>query len=273
MTSTVGVEHLRVLVAVKAYPALSTRYGEVVCVAGIRLADDDTPLGWVRLFPVKYRYLSDERRFKKYDIISLRAKPHSGDSRPESWRPDFDSIAVERQVPTAKKWAARRELVEPMMARSMCQIQRDQRETGLSLGVFRPRSIDAFTIDPDDDEWSDMQAHTAVQELVQDSLLDAGGTTYARQLLERIPYRFRVAYHCDDDACSGHKQSIIDWEIGQAFRRFRWKYGGEAQALEKIRQKWEGDVLGPQTDTAIFTGNMHLYPHVFLTLGFFWPKR
>jgi hypothetical protein len=64
---------MSVLITVKAYPSVSTKYGETVCVAGIRL---DTPEpGWVRLFPVAYRDLLVEQRFRKYEIVRLRAQP------------------------------------------------------------------------------------------------------------------------------------------------------------------------------------------------------
>jgi hypothetical protein len=62
---------MRVLVTVKAYPSISTKYGEAVCVAGTRL-DTPTP-EWVRFFPVAYRDLPIRQRFQKYEVITLRA--------------------------------------------------------------------------------------------------------------------------------------------------------------------------------------------------------
>jgi hypothetical protein len=52
---------MRVLVTVKAYPGLSTRRGETVCVAGVRV-DTDAP-EWVRLYPVAFRDLPKTERF------------------------------------------------------------------------------------------------------------------------------------------------------------------------------------------------------------------
>ena len=40
----------RLLVTVKTYPTLSTKYGETVCTAGVR--EDGS---WVRLYPVPFR--------------------------------------------------------------------------------------------------------------------------------------------------------------------------------------------------------------------------
>jgi hypothetical protein len=32
----------------------------------------DSP-GWIRLYPINFRYLQQDRMFKKYDIVSVRA--------------------------------------------------------------------------------------------------------------------------------------------------------------------------------------------------------
>src|SRR4051795_1862707 len=72
---------MRVLITVKAAPNPSETYGETVCVAGLRL-DPEAP-GWVRLYPINYRELETNQKFKKYDIVSLQAKPNRSDPRPE----------------------------------------------------------------------------------------------------------------------------------------------------------------------------------------------
>jgi hypothetical protein len=59
----------KVLVTVKAYPNPSKKYGETVCVAGIDLGTGK----WIRLYPIQYRDLEDEKKFKKYSIIEIKA--------------------------------------------------------------------------------------------------------------------------------------------------------------------------------------------------------
>lgn len=46
---------LKVLITVKAAPNPSSTYGETVCVAGLSM-DPDNP-GWLRLYPINFRYL------------------------------------------------------------------------------------------------------------------------------------------------------------------------------------------------------------------------
>ena len=76
---------------VKADPALSRTYGEVSCIAGVRM-DGDTAPEWIRLYPVPFRALEHERQFAKYQPIRLEVAPHRGDRRPETRRPNRDSI-------------------------------------------------------------------------------------------------------------------------------------------------------------------------------------
>jgi hypothetical protein len=91
---------IEVLITVKAYPAISNKYGEVVCVAGIRM---DTPRPeWVRLFPVAFRNMPFDQRFRKYDVIRLEADRHSGDARPETYRPNVDSVEVVGHLDTKR---------------------------------------------------------------------------------------------------------------------------------------------------------------------------
>src|SRR6266487_1948263 len=118
-----------VLVTVKAYPTLSQRYRETVCVAGVRMLDD-SPGEWCRLYPVPFRDLDDTHRFAKYDVINVSMAKPRDDTRPESLRADADSITVVRHIGTHDGWRERRRIIEPLIAESMCQVQRDQAARG-----------------------------------------------------------------------------------------------------------------------------------------------
>lgn len=254
------MSEIEVLVTVKAYPALSRRYGEVVCVAGVR-TDAGSP-EWVRLFPVPFRDLPFDQRFQKYQFVQLKADPHSGDTRPETLRPDVDSLRVGRFVETAGDWEERRQWVEPLIVESMCWLRERQREDGTSLGAFRPWRVEAFEAEADADDWSDRQLEIAQQPSLFFPVRDS---------LEKIPYRFRYRWRCGT-VCNGHAQSIVDWELASAFRRWRDLYD-ESTLLEKLREKWLDEICGPDKDTVFFVGNQHQHPESFLVLGTFWPPK
>lgn len=253
-------ETIELLVTVKAYPVVSDQHGECVCVAGIRT---DTPVpSWARLFPVPFRALDSRQRFKKYDIIRLRARRTSADTRPESYRPDANSIRILRHLGTERDWSARRPYVDPLRAPSMCAIQSFQAESGTSLGVFRPRRVLDLV-------WENAPPRSARQQakLDQGSLFDSPSV----EGLEEIPYKFRYRYQCDDCTGSGsHQQRVLDWEIGQAYRSWRGKYG-EAGALRAIRKKWFVEMCSAAKDLHFYVGNIARFPQSFCVLGCFYP--
>jgi hypothetical protein len=253
-------QQISLVVTVKAYPAVSRKYREAVCVAGIRT---DTPEPeWVRLFPVTFRDLPFTQRFKKYQEITLEASRHETDKRPESFRPNLDSLQVGGWLDSKRGWSKRRPLVDPLEVESMCELLRRQRAHGTSLGVLRPAEVIDFEIEPDADEWDrDKQAA-----LAQPSLLFP-----EKQELVKIPYRFRYRYRCSDPTCPTHRQSIIDWELAQSYRA--WTRYGEPERLEKLKAKWLNEMCHADKDTRFFVGNQHLYPEAFLVLGVFWPPK
>lgn len=251
-----------VLVLVKAYPQPSSKYTESVCIAGLRVDTDE--LDWVRLYPVQFRLLPREKQFGKYDIIRVRVRrPTSGDTRRESFTPIIDSIEKIDHLDAKRGWASRIPYIEQVRVESMCALQRRQREDGTSLGVFRPAEFTNFEITSTSPEWD--AARQAM--LGQGNLLAPA----PRVPLEKIPFDFHYSFVCDDGACNGHRMSMIDWELGQNYRRTAGRV--EAQRLELLMQQWRDAVCGSTRDTHFFAGNMAKRQQVFVLLGVFWPPK
>lgn len=253
---------VELMVTVKGYPVVG-KHGEQVCVAGVR-TDTQSP-EWVRLFPVPFRDLPGGQRLSKYDVIEVgEAQRAASDGRPESIRPNVDTLKRLRRIDTKGNWAKRYRYIEPLVIPSMCHMLRMQAESKASLGVFRPAEVIDLIIEKGDAQWGpSKQAITQQGSLLAPPKSD----------LEKIPFIFKYKYRCDDTACNGHEQTIIDWEIAAAFRRWRKDYKSEEVALEKIRQKWIQQLCAPHIDTHFFVGNQHLHPKSFLVLGVFWPKK
>ncbi len=226
---------------------------------------------WIRLYPVPFRAPEDKKQFRKYQPVRLRVAPHRGDLRPETRRPDLDSIELLGDpVSSRDAWAFRRRLVEPLMEASMCEIARRQRRDGTSLGVFRPGRVIGLEIE----KASVDEGKRAIAKawLAQTSLLDGLGTeerTSQLRELEHAPWTFKYRYECEDTGCPSHTQSIIDWEIAQFYRRVRRREDWR----DRMKNRWLGDLCGPGRDTAFFVGNMHQHPRSFLVLGVWWPPR
>ena len=133
-------KQIRLVVTVKSYPQPSSRYHESVCVAGIRTDTSDPK--WVRIYPVQFRDLPEEKQFPKWSEIELEVTDSSSDNRPETLRPIESSIEVVRRIGTSANWAERMQFLDPLLVDSMCDVVRQQRATGASLRRFgRTRSL------------------------------------------------------------------------------------------------------------------------------------
>jgi len=255
------IETIEMVVTVKAYPSISQKHGEAVCVAGVRVDGDRRE--WVRLYPVQFRDLDFAMRFSKYQYLTLDVTDAS-DGRPESRKPIIDSIRPGAVIGTKNGWAARREVVEPLMLESMCELREKRKADGTSLGVFRPALVEDLTWEEIGDEWDQEQQGVADQPTL---------FFPTKSGLERIPFRFRYEYRCADADCPSHKQTIVDWEIAQLYRTLRDRGDVEDVVLRKIRDKWLGQMCSPERDMAFFVGNQFRNPDGFLVLGVFWPPR
>jgi hypothetical protein len=249
---------------VKAYPALSRRYGEVSCIAGLDMKTSK----WIRLYPVPFRTLEDAQKFRKYEPIRARVQRPRDDRRPESWRVDAESIEVVGPVLSVEhEWAARRPVVEPAIGESMCAVRKAQKGNGTSLQMFRPREVLELIIE--DAETDPEKGRRAEDWAAQGSLLGSADLQLQRKALEQIPFRFLYRYFCAADDCPGHRQSIVDWEIIALYRKVR----KQENWRDLIRAKWFDQMCGPDRDTAFIVGNQHQHPDGFLILGVWWPPR
>lgn len=249
-----------VLIAVKAYPEPSSTYKETCCTAAISKED-----GWLRLYPIQFRQLPSKRQFRKYQLVRLRMARHQRDRRPESFRPDQDSLLPGRVLGTHNAWAERQQWVMPTLSRSMCEIRAKQEAHQTSLGVFKPREVVALKIKDVGSEWSGRQ-RAKVSQLWFDDL--RGATR-----IEKIPFAFSYRYLCDEEGCKGHSQKIVDWELMQLYRRLRTRRMSPDAIIKKIRQKYLEELCGPAKDTHFFVGNHSRYRKSFMVLGVFWPPK
>jgi hypothetical protein len=144
----------------------------------------------------------------------------------------------------------------------MCEVRRLQQSDRTSLGMFRPAETPELLIDERDGrDWSPEKQ----------LIIDQGQMLIPHKApLEMIPYRFSHRYRCSDARCRGHTQTNIDWEISEAFRNYRTRYG-EKDALDAIRHKWVDVMWSESRDSYIFTGNQLAHPDGFLVIGVFWP--
>ncbi|SEE83288.1 hypothetical protein SAMN05216533_3886 [Streptomyces sp. Ag109_O5-10] len=248
-----------IMITVKTYPELSNKYRETSCVAGIRL-DQGAPQH-VRLFPVPFRLLAEDAQFSKYSIIEVDVEPHGKkDPRPESLRPDLDTLKIVGAIPSGGDWRQRYRHIEPLVSPSLCAIKREQQERGTSLGIFRPTEV-SFRLTAAE-PWSESKAALAGQlDLFEQDLAP----------LEWVPLDFRYRFRCTDEDCPTHDMGLKDWEAGASYRKFLHKYG-ERAVQDKLRETWYDSIFAPDRAVHFFVGNMAAHPRTFMLLGLFYPK-
>lgn len=248
----------KILVTVKAYPNPSKKYGETVCVAGIDIQTQK----WVRLYPIPYRDLDEDIKFKKYATIQVRAIKPKDDKRPESFKVDVDSIKVLDYFDTKDKWERRRKIVLPTADKSFCEILKSNEINKQSLGMFKPKNIDFMVC----------KAKPKNEEARESCYAQLTFFNDKKKAIEAIPYEFRYQFFCENEPlCQGHNLIIIDWEIVQSYRDWRYKYKPESLLIEKIKERWLTRMCSAKNDVYFFVGNMHRFPTTFMVLGVFYP--
>jgi hypothetical protein len=240
-------ESARVLITVKASPEPSEKYGDTVCVAGVRL--DTAQPEFIRLYPVPFRWMATDQQFKKYDVIDVDLIPPINDVRPESNRLNIDT--VRREGKPIKDIRARGAILEPLIGPTMCELRAGvvQNMNATSLGLVRVRTLKGVIVEPGQ-PWTPSQQAKIDRALQQESLL--GDATPP----ELKPPRFIAKYHyiCETADCPGHKQRILDWEL-TAFQ-LRLRNMSDDAAAESIRRRFHDELCADDKRTHFFVGNI-----------------
>ncbi len=257
----------KILITVKTYPTLSSKYEELVCTAGFR--EDGS---WVRIYPVPFRKLNPDLQYKKYDWYEFDLERNTSDFRHETHRPrDIDRIGRRvGHIGTESNWAERKRLVLRNYHENLDRLIEDAKNKSIatSLAVFKPTKVLDFDWEPCEREWSESK----LKELRQFKLFDTTGTR--NEVVRKVPFKFR--YHFEDAAGKKSRLMIEDWETGQLYWNcLRKTDGDEERACQKVRKKYLDD-FAKTKDLYFFLGttkqNHFRAPNPFIIVGTFHPK-
>jgi hypothetical protein len=248
----------KILITVKTYPTISTKYDELVCTAGF------TELGdWIRIYPVQFRKLAYESQYSKYDWVEIDLVKNQEDFRPESYRPrtiDTEPIKV-GEINTKNDWEERKKIVLKKVYDNMSVLISEAKDKtiGTSLAVFKPTKIIDFIWEKAESEWSKKQQES----MKQMNLFDTH-----KNVIRKLPYKF--SYIFEDVTGKRRTMMIEDWEVGALF----WRYPDQKIACEKVKQKYLDDFANTK-DLYFFLGTTKEFHYVglnpFIIIGTFHP--
>jgi len=138
-----------------------------------------------------------------------------------------------------------------------------------SLAVFKPAGIIRLEWEETDREWKNEW-----KELRKQGDLFASDKA-SEILIPKLPYKF--FYLFTDETNKQRRLMIEDWEIGALYWNcLRIANGNEAEALEKVKEKYENEFK--QKDLHLFLGTTKQWhtrrsPNPFVIIGVFYPKK
>lgn len=266
----------KVLITVKTYPNISSKYDELVCTAGF-LEDGSM----IRIYPVPFRKLDYENQYAKYQWVEMDLIKNQSDFRPESYTFTdrmFHDIKPLDKINTDNNWQARKEIVlKNGYYEDLTQLINEAKDQTIckSLAVFKPAKIIDFIVEKVDEEYDQSKVDKILTQRAQLSLFQQNnvGTEELFEIVKKLPYKF--SYKFQD--CKGRtsKLMIEDWEIGQLYWNCLNKFENEETAVNKVREKYKDKFL-KDNDLYFFLGTTKVHHYTgknpFLIIGVFYPK-
>ena len=261
----------RILVTVKTYPTLSTKYGETVCTAGVR--EDGS---WVRIYPVPFRRLDEKEQYRKFDWIECNQVRNTSDPRPESFRPydqgELADLEPVGHIGTSDKWRERRRILlgNTRVYSRLDEVIDAAKKNEISLCVFKPTRVRELIWEQEDSNWDPKKLRGMREFHSQLGLFEDNEWRKTFRLIRKLPYSF--SYRFNDATGRESTLQILDWEIGALFWKcLKMANGDEAQALGKVREKYFDTFV--KTDLHFFLGTTQQWhavaPNPWVIIGVF----
>lgn len=249
--------YIEVVILVKTMPQLSKKYRDTVCVAGLALK----PLRWVRLYPVPFRYLDQNKQFKKYSIIRVKVHGSENDPRFESLKIDASTISAIEELSTDNGWRARARYVEQIEEISLCTLRQNLKEdiNGPSLALLRPRDgsikLKLKKSDPETEEQRNKREFILQEQAEELEIFETKDRERLVKLAEPPRLSGKIHFYCDgEESCPGHTLGFIDWEFAAA------QHHHSDWTEEKLRafliERFETIPSKPEKDLRLFLGNL-----------------
>lgn len=263
----------KVLISVKTYPTLSRKYNELVCTAGF--LKDGT---WVRIYPLPFRGLEKDQKYKKWQWIELDLEKNLSDQRPESYKvKNLDSLKIIKSLDTKQNWHERKQVVyqNTIYKDLTVLIEKANNENSLSLATFKPTKIIDFIVKEVEREWNAEKLATLKVKSQQLSLFQTEEDVKKEfQCVNKLPYKF--SYKFEDANGKQTTLMIEDWEIGALYWNCLKNCArNEKKAIQQVKDKYLG--FSQKCEVLLFLGTTKQFhgwgKNPFVIVGLFYPKK
>ncbi len=256
---------------VKTYPNLSVKYDELVCTAGV-LEDGS----WIRLYPIPFRRMSYESRYKKYSWIEVDIRKNQNDMRPESFMPIMEKMKIGAHIGTENNWERRKEYVLKEVYDDMEKLIDLAHNNELSIAVFKPKEVmDFYFKDVLENERQRYQEkmNRILQKRKQMKLMDNGLMDI--DLVSKPDYLFHYKF-CDINGKESDMK-IEDWEAQALYRNCLKRNGDREKTLKDVRKKYWDDFYLKKDLYLILGTTLEFHRrkarNPFTIIGTFTPKK
>jgi len=267
------MERKRVYITAKTYPTLSEKYDELVCTAGI--CEDGS---WIRLYPLPFRKLEHEQKYKKWQWIEVDVERRTQDIRPESYRVlNLENLKIILSENTKVDWNERKEIIlkteKPFTNKAEMINLTKTNPPSRTLLIFKPAKILKFYTKPTERDWPKEKLKLIKEKSEQRLLFETTEEVIKEfEVVFKLPYEFRYVF-TDDEGIESDLM-IEDWEVGALyFNCLQYAEGNEGIALEKVKQKLWDEFM--KRDLYFFLGtrlrDQIRSPNPFSIVGLFYP--
>ena len=267
------IPNARVLITVKTYPMPSHGYDELVCTAG--LLDGDK---WIRIYPVPFRFLTEDRQYSKYSWIEVDLLRKTSDFRPETYSfsegVEAEDIKVVGKIDTRNGWAERSKYVLKEVFDSMTElIDLAKSNECKSLGTLKPLEITKFEIETSDDRWKRSWQNLANNVTIFDEIDKSIKTK--KNPIPKLPFKYYYHFFTKGDD-KPRRLQIEDWEIGALFWNCLKRCEGDAEEANKLVRQMYFDEFANNKDLHFFLGSTLQFhrrkaKNPFMIIGVYYP--
>lgn len=257
----------KILILCKTYPSPSSTYAETSCVAGI-----DEIGNMVRIYPMPFRLVDDNKQFKKWQWVSARIEKSKKDHRKESHKIYVDTIDCNSApLSTKENWLERvTELGKLFVHKDFQEVESSRQNTGATLALLRPSKILGLEISPTaSPEWTASEKVKLLQLQQQADLFDESDAKNIATL-RKLPFDFHYRYVCSVGGVDKeYRHKIVDWEIGALYWNVMRSHGRNWE--KPFRDKIE--VKLPSADLQFLMGTIHRFPDQWLIVSLIYPPK